>query len=83
MIKEIKRHANLTKRTNKKSIDLLVFQVYYERPMVTDSLNLKLRQIARISSNVILDEMLSAKCHLFGFFFLITQHEDDFTMYIW
>ena len=69
MIKEIKRHANLTKRTNKKSIDLLVFQVYYERPMVTDSLNLKLRQIARISSNVILDEMLSAKCHLFGFFF--------------
>ena len=30
--------------------------------MVLDSLNLKLRQIARFSSNLILDEMLSAKC---------------------
>ena len=39
---------------------LLVFTVYDERPMVIDSLNLKLRQIARFSLNVILDEMLSA-----------------------
>ena len=55
----------------------LVFRVFYERPMVIDSLNLKLRQIARFSSNVILDEMSSAKCHmLFGFFFLISQHEE-------
>ena len=38
--------------------------------MVIDSLTLKLRQIARFSSNVILDEMSSAKCRLlFGFFF--------------
>ena len=44
--------------------------LYYEKPMVIDSLNLKLRQIARFSSNVILDEMSSAKCHLlFGLFF--------------
>ena len=43
---------------------LLDFRVYYERPVVIDSLNLKLRQIARFSSNVICDEMLSAKCHL-------------------
>ena len=43
--------------------DLLVFLVYYERPMpmVIDSLNLKLRQIVRFSSNVILEEMSSAK----------------------
>ena len=40
--------------------NFLVFQVYYERPMVIDSLNLKLRQIVRFSSNVILDEMSSA-----------------------
>ena len=32
--------------------------------MVIDSLNLKLRQIARFSSNVVLDEMSSAKCRL-------------------
>ena len=32
--------------------------------MVIDSLNLKLRQIARFSSNVIFDEMSSAKCRL-------------------
>ena len=43
---------------------LLVFRVYYERPMVMNSLNLKLRQIARFLSNVILDEMSSAKCRL-------------------
>ena len=57
-------------------IDSLVFRVYYERPMVIDSLNLKLRQIARFSSNGILDEMSSAKCRLlFGVFFLIAQHD--------
>ena len=40
-----------------------------ERPMAIDSLNLKLRQVVRFSSNVILDEM-SAKCLLlFGFLF--------------
>ena len=44
---------------------LLVFRVYYERPMVINSLNLKLSQIARFSSNVILDEMSSAKCRLY------------------
>ena len=44
---------------------LLVFRVYYKRPMVIDSQNLKLRQTARFSSNVILDEMSS----IFGFFF--------------
>ena len=45
--------------------------------MVIDSLNLKLRQIARFSSNMILDEMSSAKCHLlFGIFFLIVQHKE-------
>ena len=49
---------------------LLVFRVYCERPTVIDSLNLKLRQITRFSSNMILDEMVSAKYHLlFGFFF--------------
>ena len=46
---------------------LLVFRVYYERPVVIDSLNLKLRQIARFSSNVILDEMSSTKCRLLVF----------------
>ena len=58
---------------------LLVFPVYYERPMVIDSLNLKLRQIARFLPNVILDEMLSAKYHLlflFIYLFLIAQHEE-------
>ena len=54
----------------------LVFRVYYERPMVSGSLNLKLRQIARFSSNMILDEMSSAKCHLLFGFFLIAQHEE-------
>ena len=45
--------------------------------MAIDSLNLKLRQIGRFSSNVILDEMSSAKCHLlFGIPFLIAQHEE-------
>ena len=46
--------------------------------MVIHSLNLKLRQIVRFSSNVILGEMSSAKCHLlFGFFFiLIAQHKE-------
>ena len=49
---------------------LLVFRVYYERPMVIDSLNLKLRQIAKFLLNVILDDISSAKCHpLFGIFF--------------
>ena len=33
----------------------LFFRVYYERPVVIDSPNLKLRQIARFSSNMILD----------------------------
>ena len=42
----------------------LVFRVYYERPMVIGSLYLKLRQIVRFSSNMILDEMSSAKCRL-------------------
>ena len=37
--------------------------------MVIDSLNLKLRQIARFSSNVVLDEVSSAKCRLL-------QHEE-------
>ena len=32
---------------------LLVFRVYYERPVVIDSLNLKLRQTAWFSSNKI------------------------------
>ena len=55
---------------------LLVFRVFYKRPMVIDSLNLKLRQIVRFSSNVILDEM-TAECYLlFGFFFLIAQLEE-------
>ena len=50
-------------------LELLVFRVYYERPMMIDRLNLKLRQIARFSSNVVLDEMSSAKCRLlFGIF---------------
>ena len=64
---------------------LLVFWVYYERPMVIDILNLKLRQIVRFSSNVILDEISSAKCHLlFGFFVeLLNTKKDHFTMYIW
>ena len=39
-------------------------RVYYERPMVIDSVNLKLRQIARFSSNMILDEISSSKCCL-------------------
>ena len=39
-----------------------------------DSLNLKLRQIARLSSNVILDEMSSAFWNFF--LFLIAQHEE-------
>ena len=57
--------------------EILVFHVYYERPMVIYGLNLKLRQIARLSSNVILNEMLSAKCHLlFGFFVLINMKKD-------
>ena len=41
------------------------------KTMVIDSLNLKLRQIARFSSNVILDEPSSA-----NLFFLIAQHEE-------
>ena len=45
--------------------------------MVIDSLNLKLRQIVRFLSDVVLNEMSSAKCHLlFGIFFLIAQHEE-------
>ena len=46
------------------SVFALIFGLlsFYERLMVLDSLNLRLRQIARFSSNVILDEMLSAKC---------------------
>ena len=59
--------------------DLLVFRVYSEIPMVIDRINLKLRQIARFLSNVILDKMLSAKCHLlFNFFtnIFIAQHEE-------
>ena len=40
--------------------------------MVINSLNLKLRQIVRFSSNVILDEMSSA----FWNFFWIAQHEE-------
>ena len=50
----------------------LVFRVYYERAMVIDSLNLKLRQIARPLSNMILDEMSSA----FWNIFLIAQHKE-------
>ena len=57
----------------------LVFQVYNERPMVIGSLNLKLRQIVKFSSNVILDEMSSAKCRLL---FLVNTKKDHFTMYI-
>ena len=53
---------------NKRGI-LLVFRVYYERPMAIHSLNLKLRQIVRFWSKVILDEMSSAMFRLlFGFF---------------
>ena len=44
--------------------------------MVIDNLNLTLRQIARFLSNVILDEMSSAKCCLLVGFFLIAQHEE-------
>ena len=55
---------------------LLVFRVYFERPMVIDSLNLKLRQIARFLSKVILDEISSAKCRLLFGFFLVAQHEE-------
>ena len=40
---------------------LLVFRVYCERPIVIDGLNLKLWKIAIFSSNVILDEMSSAR----------------------
>ena len=54
----------------------LVFRVYYERPMVIDSLNLKLRQIVRFSSNMILNEMSSAFLKIFFFFSLIAQHEE-------
>ena len=43
---------------------------------VIDSLNLKLRQIARFSSNMILDEMSSAECHLLFGFFWIVQHKE-------
>ena len=58
----------------------LVFRVYYERPMVIDSLNLKLRQIARFSSNVILDEMSTVKCSLLsGFFKIIFNKEMSFS----
>ena len=53
---------------------LLVFQVYYERSMVIE--NLKLRQIVIFLSNVVLDEMLSAKCHLLFGIFLIVQHKE-------
>ena len=35
----------------------MIFRVYYERPMMTDILNLKLRQIARFALNLILDEI--------------------------
>ena len=44
--------------------------------MVIDSLNLKLRQIARFLSNVILNEMSSAKCLLLFGIVLIAQHEE-------
>ena len=44
--------------------------------MVIDSPNLKLRQIVRLSSNVILDEMLSAQCCLLFGIFLIAQHKE-------
>ena len=44
--------------------------------MVIDSLNLRLRQIVRFLSNVILDEMSSAKCRLLFGFVLIAQHEE-------
>ena len=64
------------------SCNLLVFRVYNERPMVIDSLNLKLWQIVRFSSNVILDEMSSAKCYLlFGKFFRLLNTNN--TMYKW
>ena len=56
---------NVTKNSEKvtRCAKLKVFRVY-ERPMVTDSLNLKLRQIAKFSPNVTLDEMSSAKGRL-------------------
>ena len=52
--------------------------------MVIDSPNVKLRQIARFSSNVILDEMSSAKCRLFFWIFLLLLNtkKDHFTMYM-
>ena len=44
--------------------------------MEIDRLILKLGQIARFSSNMVLDEMLSAKCRLPFWIFLIVQHEE-------
>ena len=42
-----------------------------------NNLNLKLRKIARFLSNVVLDEMSSAKYRLlFGISFWIAQHEE-------
>ena len=64
--------------------------------MVIDSLNLKLRQIVRFSSNVILDKMSSAFRIFFFFFFdwfrrfiistpslLFNTKKNHFTMFIW
>ena len=57
------RHANFSSDGKY----LLVFRVYYERPMVINSLNLKLMQIARFSSNMFLDEMSFAFWYFFIF----------------
>ena len=59
------------------------FKFYKQRPMVIDNLNLKLRQIARFSSNVVLDELSSAQCRLLLEFFLLSMKKDHFTMYTW
>ena len=53
----------------------LVFRVNDERPVVIDSLKQKLRQM-RDSSDMILDEMLSAKCRLL-------QHEERPLYQVW
>ena len=50
---------------------LLVFRVYYERPMVIDSLILKLRQIVRFSSKVFSKtrrHLLNVICFLYFFY---------------
>ena len=50
--------------------------------MVIDRPNLKLRQIARFSSNVVLDEMSSTKCRLlFGISFSFIAQQEERPLY--